>query len=203
VNCSESFRSSEASFTPICLPTFDSRGSLHQYVSYLTPNICLILLGNKPENYQAMAQTKDRVYRALHRVNILTQIEQAIIKQNYYVSEMNIDGLLHFIYKSEAISQMTAPAFGPPYNTKKERKRLSRLYQHVFSEIHSAERPHKVFYYSTQLESVIGWVTEAFQLYATFGPLISKANAIKGCNGILKWIQSEENRLFISPSYIW
>jgi len=98
---------------------------------------------------------------------------------------------------------MTAPGFYTPYNIKKERKRLCRLYQHIYNIVHSSETPCKVVYYNTQLESMIGWCTEFFQLYAAFGPLVSKSLAIRGCNQILKWIQSEENRLFISPSYIW
>jgi len=67
VNCSESFKSSEASFTPICLPSFDNRGSLHQYVSYLSSNVCLILLGNKPENYVAMGKTRDNIFQTLKK----------------------------------------------------------------------------------------------------------------------------------------
>jgi hypothetical protein len=43
-------------------------------------------------------------------------------------------------------------------------------------------------------------VTQAFELYAVFGPLITKTSAIHAVNKLLRWIKREEDRLFILSS---
>ena len=46
-------------------------------------------------------------------------------------------------------------------------------------------------------------VTAGFELYAVFGPLVTKPVAINSVNKLLKWIKKEEDRLFIlnSPTF--
>ena len=43
-------------------------------------------------------------------------------------------------------------------------------------------------------------VTQGFELYAVFGPLITKTSAIHAVNKLLRWIKREEDRLFILNS---
>jgi len=45
--------------------------------------------------------------------------------------------------------------------------------------------------------------TSGFELYAVFGPLVTKNTAINSVNKLLKWIKKEEDRLFIlnSPTF--
>ena len=45
--------------------------------------------------------------------------------------------------------------------------------------------------------SVALQVTQEFELYAIFGPLVNKAVAINTVNTLLNWIQKEETRLLI------
>jgi hypothetical protein len=81
--------------------------------------------------------------------------------------------------------------------------RLFRLYQRIHKRVHKFKKPHKVLYQISQLETVVGWVTTGFELYATFGPLESKANCIKACNEILKWVKNEESSLFMLTPPTW
>lgn len=68
----------------------------------------------------------------------------------------------------------------------------------------SQDKPNRIVYYSTDHESIISWKNDTgFELYATFSNLVTKAEAITGCNNILKWIQSEESKLFIYQSPLW
>ena len=43
-------------------------------------------------------------------------------------------------------------------------------------------------------------VTSGFELYAVFGPLVTKPVAINSVNKLLKWVKKEEDRLFIMSS---
>jgi len=210
VNSSQSFRDSDATLTPICLPVFNNSGFLHLYVSYLTPDICLLLLSSKPEDFHAMAKTKDRIEAALKEVpsggvTPLQQLRACLNQTLYTIETVDIPDLLHFLYKAHHISQMTAPVVGPPFNTPKQHKRLFRIYEQVHNSVHllDSDKPHKIYFHRSESETILAWVTSAFDLYACFSPLVSKPNAIRACNLLLRWIKAEENNLFILNSPVW
>jgi len=43
-------------------------------------------------------------------------------------------------------------------------------------------------------------VTQGFELYAVFSPLVTKSLAINAVNKLMAWIRKEANRLFILES---
>ena len=53
---------------------------------------------------------------------------------------------------------------------------------------------------SDSLHVLLLQVTQGFELYAVFGPLITKTGAIHAVNKLLRWIKREEDRLFILNS---
>jgi len=203
VNSSSAFKISE-SWTPICLPNFNENAFLHSYVCYLTTDLFLVLMSTKPESFYKLSECKNSIWKEVtSNPEIIDPLNAALRNPTYSVSDIEIPSLLHFLYKAQSTSQFTAPKFEPPYDTPKERKRLLRLYQHVNHRVTSLGRPHKVYYLTTQTETIVSWVTSGFELYATFGPLESKPVAIKACNQLLRWIKVEENNLFILNSPVW
>lgn len=62
VDCSESFKSAE-SWTPICLPKFDSDGFLHAHVSYLADDCqaCLLLLSVEKDVFFTLSDAKQKI----------------------------------------------------------------------------------------------------------------------------------------------
>jgi hypothetical protein len=131
-----SFRTSEAQWTPICLPMFNDRGFLHQHVSYLNDNIALLLLSANGDDFEVLRECNDKIYKSLKSTGALESLNTQVARQHYSVKDTGVDGLLHFVYKSLSTSQMTAPVHTPPYTTVKEQKRLYRLYEHVHSRVH-------------------------------------------------------------------
>eukprot|EP01087_Luapelamoeba_hula_P024860 TRINITY_DN9619_c0_g1_i1.p1 TRINITY_DN9619_c0_g1~~TRINITY_DN9619_c0_g1_i1.p1 ORF type:complete len:755 (+),score=126.39 TRINITY_DN9619_c0_g1_i1:298-2265(+) len=133
--------------------------------------------------------------------------------------------LLHFLYKDLKTSQFTFPRPEAPYNTSAEQMRLFRLYQQIHVAVIGSfwsqlrylpshlpkpngprrrrRKPHKVYYYISKRESVLAWVTSGFELFAAFGPLVSKPDAINACNQLLRWIKGEESCLFIMNTPVW
>jgi len=204
VNSSDSFRSSDESWTPFCLPHFNSRGFLHLYVCYLTTDLCLLLVFSKADNvYIKGHKSKDQILNDLKSSQCIEAINFSLKQQHYSVDEVKVPGLLHFVYKSLSTSQLTAPSFGPPYKTRKEQKRLFRMYQHIHQRVHALSKPHKVYFHIGDSETMVAWITSGFELYAAFGPLESKPVCIKACNQLLRWIKLEENSLFILNSPVW
>lgn len=62
VDCSESFKTAE-SWTPICLPKFDSDGFLHAHVSYLADDCqaCLLLLSVEKDCFFTLSDAKQKI----------------------------------------------------------------------------------------------------------------------------------------------
>eukprot|EP01126_Amoeba_proteus_P056520 TRINITY_DN7111_c0_g1_i5.p1 TRINITY_DN7111_c0_g1~~TRINITY_DN7111_c0_g1_i5.p1 ORF type:complete len:271 (-),score=41.15 TRINITY_DN7111_c0_g1_i5:365-1177(-) len=213
VNCCRAFKESDASLTPICLPTFNNAGFLHLYVCYLAPDICLLLLSSKAEEFPMMSKTKDRIAIALnHRDannnNVMSQLKEGIRHHPYNVSVVGeFPELVHFLYKAHNISQMTAPDIGLPFHTDHLKKRLYRIYQQVHNMVHQRREdeplPIKIYFHRSESEIVLAWIANGFDLYTCFSPLTSKPHAIRACNSILKWIKAEENNLFILSSPVW
>lgn len=130
----------------------------------------------------------DSVTERIETEGILDAISLAIRlgQTEYSVSELGIPGLRHFVYKSRAQVQNTAPTFEDPYDDTQERRRytglclvllvlisiplrrLLTLYQILHDGIHAKSGQDgqlKLQYIRTEKESVMGWVRpEAFSL---------------------------------------
>lgn len=72
-----------------------------------------------------------------------------------------------------------------------------RLYQYVRSYMLQRVNPSKMYYYVGNCETVLGLVTQTFELYVLFGPLITKQNAANAANSVLKWLRKEEETVFV------
>ncbi|CAG8679682.1 3765_t:CDS:2 [Funneliformis mosseae] len=85
------------------------------------------------------------LFLATHRLRCI----EAPYKANRTFINFFIPCLRHFIYQSKTCLQYTSPAFLASYNN-------------------------PLHYYVSPSETILGWVTATFELYAAFGPLISK-----------------------------
>lgn len=90
-----------------------------------------------------------------------------------------------------------------PYNTKESFERLEKMYFELHQGIHSNGRLLKLIFQARDKESLLVWVTQGYELFATFEPLVDKVTVIMLINKLLKWIKKEEDYLFIlnAPSF--
>ncbi|KAK7483687.1 hypothetical protein BaRGS_00025120 [Batillaria attramentaria] len=201
VNASESFKEAE-SWTPICLPKFDASGFLQAHVSYLDEDcqVCLLLLSVDRDSFFTLSEAKDRIRARLVRYNALSAINSSLRRTSYSTQQCAISDLRHFLYKARSTAQYTSPELEAPYTKPEEQERLFGLYHYLHHRIHTSGRPLKILFHVGQYETLLGWVTQGFELYAVFGPLITKTGAIHAVNRLLRWIKREEDRLFILNS---
>lgn len=207
VNSSTSFRISTTSWTPICLPVFDSKGFLHAYVYYIAANMCLVMLSTKVDSFYNINEAAKKFTESLERQDAMKAMMEACSRPQYRIKELTSPGLRHFALKSILLKQVTAPALMPPDNTPSRQKRLFKIYQTLHS---AADRPanglvnktqtgaHKIYYIVNNTESAIVWTTNDFELYAVFSPLESKASVVKCCNKIISYVLGHESDLFIT-----
>ncbi|KAK3102519.1 hypothetical protein FSP39_011920 [Pinctada imbricata] len=201
VHASESFKAAE-SWTPICLPKFDSSGYLQAHISYLDESCqtCLLLLTVDRESFFTLSDCKNKIKERLLKYNGLNAIGDSLTKTSYSINQCGITDLRHFLYKSRSTAQYTSPEVEAPYLGTEEQERLFGLYQYLHHRIHTSARPLKILYHVGPHETLLGWITQGFELYAVFGPLVTKPSAIHSINKLLKWIKREEDRLFILNS---
>ncbi|KAJ7288158.1 trafficking protein Mon1-domain-containing protein [Mycena rebaudengoi] len=124
----------------------------------------------------------------------------------YSVAELGIPGLRHFLYKSRAQVQITCPTFEDPYDNIDERRRLTTLYQILHDAIHAKsgqEATLKLQYIRSEKESVMGWITQPFELYITLSPRLPKSAAVGAANSVARWVKKEENRLFLRDAPVF
>eukprot|EP01136_Pigoraptor_vietnamica_P033800 Opistho-1_new@97037 len=198
VHASSSFTAGE-SWTPLCLPRFNSKGFLHAHVSYLDADsvVCLLLICTNKDAFFDMSTARGEIAANLEACGALDTIKDSLARENYRIAHVDIPDLRHFIYKSRTTAQYTAPTIEPPYADKAEQKRLFRQYQFLHHRVHSEARPLKLYYFVGPREIMLAWITAGFELYTAFSPLASKPAAINAINRLLRWIKREEDKLFI------
>lgn len=118
VNSSTSFRTAPESWMPICLPNFNDRAFLHAYVSYLTPtypgpasDLCLVLVSTDRDQFFSMSGCKKLIFSNLTQSGALFTLQESIRKSNFYVTEVGVNGLKHFMYKSKVNIQFIQSLF--------------------------------------------------------------------------------------------
>lgn len=128
----------------------------------------------------------------------------------YPVTALRIPHLRHFVYKSLALVQITTPDPGLPDGPSRERtKALFRLYQWARSQVTkpasgalapAALPPHKLYYRISSNETVMALFTKSYEIYAAFGPIVRKQQALAACNAISTYVTEHEDELFVRPS---
>ncbi|XP_063834285.1 vacuolar fusion protein MON1 homolog isoform X1 [Ostrinia nubilalis] len=223
VRSSESFKTAE-SWTPICLPKFDATGFLHGHVSYISEDCqaCLLLLTVQRDAFFPLSQAKHTIAEKLRRSNCLVAINDALNRNEELpttnpLKHIGIPEIRHFMYKCKSTAQLfTSDPIsldrlqdyrirhkeGGDIVKEKKIEKLSdidyvRNYRKFCSQIHCTSIPAKLIFRSNSDDTILAWVTNGFELYVTFDPLMEKDQAIKAVDRLLRWIKREEQRIFI------
>jgi len=199
VNSTEAFKHAE-SWTPVCLPKFNSSGFLHAHVSYLAENCnaCLLMLTTERDIFFELSEAKHKIVAALEKSGATKSIMDSGQSCEYCPADLGFPEIRHFLYKSKTTAQFIGAKWGHPYlNDSPGQKRVHNLYLYAQSKTHSSGRNVKFLYHTASYETLAGWATHAFEIYAVFDPLISKSKAVSALSRLSKWAKKEENNLFI------
>lgn len=163
--------------------------------------ICLMCISGGSE-FETVRQWCDSVAQKLDGQGILGAIVDAITtgRTQYSVSQLGIPGLRHFLYKSRPHVQITFPMFEEPFDTKDEMRRVVTMYQNIYDAIHAKSGQAgalKMQCIRTEKETVIGWITQPFELYTILSPRLPKAAVINAANAVTRWVKKEEGNLFL------
>ncbi|CAH2058207.1 unnamed protein product, partial [Iphiclides podalirius] len=222
VRSSESFKTAE-SWTPICLPKFDATGFLHGHVSYISEDCqaCLLLLTVQRDAFYPLSQAKHTIAEKLIRSKSVSAINDALCRSKELptsdpLKHIGIPIIRHFMYKCKSTAQLfTSDPISldrlQDYRalhkeggdvTARRPETLSEIdhvrnYRSFCNRIHCATVPAKFIFQSNSDSTVLAWITNGFELYVTFDPLVEKEQTKKAVDHLLQWIKREENRIFI------
>ncbi|EKM56680.1 uncharacterized protein PHACADRAFT_91851, partial [Phanerochaete carnosa HHB-10118-sp] len=212
--------SAAASWLPICLPKFNSDAFVNAYVSFLrrgddlqepatpTPSAIGLVCVSGLADFEAVRGWCATASETLEREHLLGALVSAIGggATEYSVGDLAIPGLRHFLYKSRGAVQVTTPRFEEPYDAPPGRRRLVTLYQTLHDAMHAKSGQDgtlKMQYIRTERESVMGWITQPFELYLAMSPLVPKSAVVNAANAIARWVQREEKRLFLRDAPVF
>ncbi|KAF7314448.1 hypothetical protein MKEN_00917600 [Mycena kentingensis (nom. inval.)] len=108
--------------------------------------------------------------------------------------------------QAEYSVQVTMPAWEEPYDSVDERRTLTTLYQIIYDAIHAKSGQQatlKLQYIRSEKESVMGWITQPFELYIALSPRLPKSAAVGAANAVARWVKKEESRLFLRDAPVF
>ncbi|KAG5860350.1 hypothetical protein JTB14_006713 [Gonioctena quinquepunctata] len=195
VQASESLKNSE-SWTPLCLPKFDSSGFLYGHVSYLSEDCqaCLLLLTVEKDVFFTLSDAKQRIVEKMRRANCLEAINESLNSKEDSCATAGFPELRHYLYKCKSTAQFHQPILTPPYTQCKPH--LISIYKRAQQRLHNDTRPLRLVFERSSKEAILAWDTKGFELYVVFEPLINTSEAIDLIGRLLIWIKKREERLF-------
>ncbi|CAH8452634.1 unnamed protein product [Schistosoma intercalatum] len=223
IGSSQSFKSAQSHWLPICLPKFDANGFLYASVTYLNDTTCMVLLTVDSEKFYPLKSITEKVFTLLNTTNNGDHLSAIMSSKFPQISDTGIKNLRHFVYKSIPIGQYIASEWTVPYaiayelskespvgmdperKTKllndnivnKLRHNVLLSYKRLHMRLHSSAIPTRFIYKVTSTELFFGWKTDHFELYATLEPMITITELGEIRKQLLKWIESKKTQFFI------
>jgi len=188
-------------------PTPTQRSVAPPYATPTQSRIALVCISGGGE-FDSIRGWCDTATQRLEKEGALDAITNACSsgQTQYCVADLGIPGLRHFVYKSRSQVQVTAPIFEDPYDSLEDHRRLITLYQTLHDAIHAKsgqEGPLKLQYIRTEKESVMGWITQPFELYIALSPRLPKTAAVGAANAVARWVKREEGKLFLRDAPVF
>jgi vacuolar fusion protein MON1 len=116
------------------------------------------------------------------------------------VADVGVPGVFHFIYKSKLQVQFTMPAY--PSN-ERQTARLRALYRHLHAVVHAKKTHVKIFHYVSRRFSSLVWVGTGFECYVVAEGRVARGVLARGARGIVRWVRTEEARVFVSGGVVF
>ncbi|KAF8172004.1 trafficking protein Mon1-domain-containing protein [Mycena galopus ATCC 62051] len=217
-----------ASWIPVCLPKFNPTGFVNAYISFPRKDDGLEAEQQTPSTVvddlqSSVATVKPRYSQhaldsGIGLICISGSGDFETIRNwcDSATEKMESEGTLDTIanafrmgqteYSVAELGANHCPTFEDPYDDVDERRRLTTLYQIIHDAIHAKsgqEASLKLQYIRSEKESVMGWITQPFELYVTLSPRLPKSAAVGAANAVARWVKKEESRLFLRDAPVF
>ena len=115
------------------------------------------------------------------------------------LDQIGVVELKHFLYKDNKIFQYFVSDCALPHSSSSEQQqRIFDIYQKLYHKLHNKTNSLKIIYMQQKYETILGWMTSNFEIYATFSPLVTKEIAIRAINKLLDFTQKNTLKIFLN-----
>jgi hypothetical protein len=199
----DSLKTADFTWYPICLPNFDSNGIMYAYISHLDDacKTCLILLTGScgQEQSTELNACREKIQQKLVAMNLMQALSSKIKDNALRLEQIQIPELKHFLFKDNKVFQYFVSEYASPYaQSVEQQQRVFNMYQMLFHKLHNKTNMLRIIYMQKKYETILGWVTSNFEIYATFSPLVTKDIAIRAINKLLDFTQRNKTKIFMS-----
>ena len=88
-------------------------------------------------------------------------------------------------------------------SNEKQAKRLLALYRHLHAVVHARKSHVKIFHYMSRRFNALVWVGSGFECYTVAEGKVGTGLLARGTRGIVRWVRTEEARLFVSGGVVF
>jgi hypothetical protein len=196
-------KSSEFTWYPICLPNFDSNGIMYAYIAHLdeTCKTCLILLTGLCDQEQSseLNECRKRIQQKMQTQSISQLMSSKNKDVSLRLDQIGVSELKHFLFKDNKVFQYFVSDYASPYaNNPEQKQRIFDMYQKLYHRLHNPTNTLKIIYMQQKYETILGWMTSNFEIYATFSPLVTKDITIRAINKLLEFTQKNKSKIFLN-----
>ncbi len=113
------------SYIPLCMPALNRRATLHAYVAFPIPTLCLCFVTTtaSPEVFRTLMRCKERAVADLLGAGTMDAVLAAQRSSAPSPDDLQMPGMLHFAYRSFSLGQYCGSAFHPLARDDAETKR--------------------------------------------------------------------------------
>lgn len=198
---SEALKASAFIWYPICLPNFNSSCVMNSYITLLDEKVCLVLLAGSCDHDQMMKlnDISSRIKDKMTSNSLLNTMHIKLNESEKALELVDISELRHFLFKDRVLLQYFVTDYSLPYTlSPEEQQRLFDIYQNLYHKLHRSFNSLRFVYICQKYETILGWFTTEFEIYATFSPITTKERIINAANRLLEYIIKNKNKLFIT-----
>jgi vacuolar fusion protein MON1 len=182
----------------------------------------LLLISADSESFFTLSAARKNIIDKMSRSNYFDPITEGAKNRGICLKTVGVTDIRHFLYKNKRNTQLLTSEITTPYDTLGEKlsvnsqtelelecfseefERLEALYYDLHNRIHRSSRPLKLIYEMSQQEIKLAWVTSNYEFYAIFEPLVDKKSlVIAQVNKLLKFIKTQEEKLFITANHVF
>ena len=178
---------------------------MYAYISQLDGQCrtYLILLTGLCDQEQSseLDECRKRIQQKLSAQNMLPNISLNSNNRDssLRLEQIGVPELRHFLFKDNKMLQYFVSDYALPYSVDKgEQQRIFNVYRRLYHKLHNSTNSLRIVYSQHKYETVLGWLTTDFEIYATFSPLVSKELSIGAINKVLEFIRKNKSKIFIT-----
>ncbi|XP_072996527.1 vacuolar fusion protein MON1 homolog [Typha latifolia] len=159
---SESFRTSE-SFSPICLPRYNSMAFLYAYVHFLDVDTYLTLITTSSDAFYHLKECENRIENVLLKSNVLAEVQKSMFDGGLRVEDLPVDSSLQFgsLSPQLGVDKMTSGSLPPSIGIGGPAGLWHFIYKSIFLDQ----------YVSSEFSSPISTASQQKRLYRAYQKL--------------------------------